>query len=548
MKYIKKMKYIKVGIAVALYGCVTFGNAQAQTYRDRDNDGLIEVSYIEQLDSMRYNLGSKTGKVACGTDSCRGYELTRNLDFNSASSYRSGVVDTAFTTPGPGWNPIGNFSSSFNTTLEGNTYTIDHLFINRSTADYVGLFRYAQSSSRIRNIGMSNVSVSGNDYVGGLVVSNYGTISQSYATGAVTGNSIVGGLVGDNYGTISQSYATGAVTGTGSYVGGLVGGNYHGGTIIQSSATGAVTGSGNSVGGLVGRNSGTIIQSSATGAVTGSGGVGGLVGNNYYGTISQSHSTGSVTGNDDVGGLVGRNSGTISQSYATGSVTGSSYVGGLVGWNNSGTVLHGYWNLDATQTVNGTAISNSNKLGISYNIGGTVAYVRGLTLSALQSPTGTVSDSIRELGPGFLYYMGRLPKLHTGARVTVNGVNFTELLPTLTNIGTTSIVANVSNGTATTRATITVGGVNFTANVIDTTSGRLRTPYTITNIQNGVTQPQIVTLASLSIQTFGQAPFVLSARSSAGLAVLFSASNTLVSINNNTVTIRRSRYGEYYCL
>ena len=509
-----------LAIAAGLFGCVALGNAQAQTYRDRDNDGLIEISNIEQLDSIRYNLGSKTGKVACGTDSCRGYELTRNLDFNSASSYRSGVVDTAFTTPGPGWNPIGNSSSAFNTTLEGNTYTIDHLFINRGSTNNIGLFGYAQSNSRIRNIGLTNVSVTGNQGVGGLVGNNNsGTISQSYATGDVTSASISGGLVGqNNSGTISQSYATGAVTGSDYYVGGLVGSNWNG-TISQCSATGNVTGN-HTVGGLVGLNLSVV-----------SGG---------YGIISQCFATGAVTGSDYyVGGLVGWNNVTINQSYATGAVSGSYAAGGLVGYNNSGTVLHGSWNTNAHQTENGTPRSNNNKVGIDTTSGTVIEkYILGLTLSALQSPTGTAVDSIRELGPGFLYYRGQLPKLHTGARVTVNGVNFTELLPTLTNIGMSSAIANVIQGTATTRATLSVGGVNFTANVIDTTSGRLKMPYTITNIQNGVKQSQTLSFASLSVQTFGQAPFVLSASSSEGLPVLFSASNTLVSINNNTVTIR----------
>ena len=100
-----------------------------------------------------------------------------------------------------------------------------------------------------------------------------------------------------------------------------------------------------------------------------------------------------------------------------------------------------------------------------------------------------------------------------------------------------SAIANVIQGTATTRATLSVGGVNFTANVIDTTSGRLKMPYTITNIQNGVKQSQTLSFASLSVQTFGQAPFVLSATSSAGLSLVYSASNTLISINSNTVTI-----------
>ena len=65
----------------------------------------------------------------------------------------------------------------------------------------------------------------------------------------------------------------------------------------------------------------------------------------------------------------------------------------------------------------------------------------------------------------------------------MNGVNFTQLIPSSTNIGASSTVTNVIQGTGTTRATVTVDGINFTANVIGITN--ITTPYTITNIQNG---------------------------------------------------------------
>ena len=445
-----------LAILAGLFGFMALGNAQAQTYRDRDNDGLIEIYNIEQLDSIRYNL---TG--TCSGSTCNGYELTRNLDFNSASSYRSEIVNPAFTT-GSGWNPIGtSISVFFNATFEGNSYTIDHLYINRTSTNLIGLFGRTGSNSRIRNIGLRNVSVSGSSSVGGLVGYNYGVISQSYATGSVSGILEIGGLVGLNYGTISQSSAMGYVRGIG-----------------------------------------------------------------------------------EIGGLVGTSYGTIIQSYATGSVSGDNYVGGLVGLNNSATILHGSWNVDATQTVGGTARGTNNKLGIGISEGSTIShYVSSLTLSALQSPTGTAADSIRELGPGFVYRQGFLPAIDKGARVTINSVNFTQTAPSITNIATTSIVASIIQGTATTRATLTVDGIAFTANVIGTTN--ITNPYTITNIQNGTGRGIVgkyqsetgITFAPIGAKTFGDAPFVLSASSSATTPIVFLTSSTIVSISTNTVTI-----------
>ena len=40
------------------------GAVNAQTYRDQDGDGLIEISFIETLDSIRFNL---TGACSSGT-------------------------------------------------------------------------------------------------------------------------------------------------------------------------------------------------------------------------------------------------------------------------------------------------------------------------------------------------------------------------------------------------------------------------------------------------------------------------------------------------
>ena len=50
---------------------------------------------------------------------------------------------------------------------------------------------------------------------------------------------------------------------------------------------------------------------------------------------------------------------------------------------------------------------------------------------------------------------------------------------------------------------------------------------------------QSISFESLANKTYGDAPFVLQASTSAGLPISFSASNTLVSINNNTLTIKR---------
>jgi len=146
-------------------------------------------------------------------------------------------------------------------------------------------------SGTITNCHAEVTVTSNSSFVGGLVGNNYGTITKSHAVGEVKGLHRVGGLVGiNNEGNIDKSYATGTVTGTEtgiSYtlVGGLVGSNT--GPISDSFARGAVSGQ-EDIGGLVGYNSSSITNSYATGAVSGDSYIGGLVGFN--------HSDGIITG------------------------------------------------------------------------------------------------------------------------------------------------------------------------------------------------------------------------------------------------------------
>ncbi|MDD5225591.1 MAG: hypothetical protein PHV97_00210, partial [Candidatus Omnitrophica bacterium] len=65
-------------------------------------------------------------------------------------------------------------------------------------------------------------TVSGVNFIGGLVGGNTGSIANAYSSARVMGTDKVGGLAGSNTGTIQQTYAMGHVTGT-TNTGGLVG-------------------------------------------------------------------------------------------------------------------------------------------------------------------------------------------------------------------------------------------------------------------------------------------------------------------------------------
>jgi filamentous hemagglutinin family protein len=255
------------------------------------------------------------------------------------------------------------------------------------------------------------------DSVGGLLGTNYGMLSNVFATGdvtivgAATSFSVkAGGLVGQNYnGSISNAYATGDVTvvGTTGYyssIGGLVGSNTDG-SISNVFATGDVSGSVASAGGLVGSNTGSITNASASGDVSSTfigATIGGLVGSNsQHGSVINGTATGNVFGsNIDVkaGGLVGSNDGLVSGGYASGDIqiTGlNSYAGGLVGFN-LGTIQDSSANgaIDpGPGTSNGLVGTNewlSNGVPISGSITNS-SYVDVAALAAAHQAAGTQS-------------------------------------------------------------------------------------------------------------------------------------------------------------
>ncbi|MEL0168578.1 MAG: YDG domain-containing protein [Pseudomonadaceae bacterium] len=336
---------------------------------------------------------------------------------------------------GAGYLPIGNSGANanyFTGSLDGQGHVINGLTIYRPYSSYIGLFG-ATSNSTISNIGLTNVSINGGSYVGGLIGYGYnggmagsllGNISNSYVTGTVTGRyTRVAGLAGHFSGTISGSYFTGTLAGTaGEYKGGLVGSLT--GHLINSYATADVAGDGNFVGGLVGGMTGSISNSFATGNVSSSGNnIGGLAGR-IYGAVTDSYATGSVSGLSNVGGLLGSSYyASTNSSYATGTVTGTSNAGALVGYNQS-SFNNSYWNTETSgvgsAAGNGTSVGAtglttaqmfdaSNLVGLDFdNVWNnaddqTTPYLRGLANNRVFNKNDLPSDVIDSVNRPALY-------------------------------------------------------------------------------------------------------------------------------------------------
>ena len=279
---------------------------------DRDNDGLIEICWIEGLDAIRYQLDGSNYKVSSeanaltisdgcdynSTGRCRGYELEKDLDF-SESTYSN-------------WIPIGNSNTPFTAIFNGNNHTISNLKIDAPTVHHIGLFGKTENSTIIA-IGLLNVDISGATSVGSLAGINEGTISNSYATGTVKGLHTVGGLVGFNRGNIFNSYAKADISGnlSGGFVGRQESRDDTVPSIENSYADSMLISDNNQIGGFIGLLASGIIKNTYTTSLIDSDRrhVGGFVATPNGGTIFNSYAAFNVTGGEQVHGFAGPLSG-----------------------------------------------------------------------------------------------------------------------------------------------------------------------------------------------------------------------------------------------
>ena len=118
-------------------------------------------------------------------------------------------------------------------------------------------------------------------------------LASAAASGSVVADDYSGGLVGRNYGTVEDCISEVSING-GSRVGGLVGYSTSDGAILRSCAKGIVSAS-DRAGGLVGSNVGSITDCYSTASVEGTSKVGGLAGETSVGTVTNCYSAATVT-------------------------------------------------------------------------------------------------------------------------------------------------------------------------------------------------------------------------------------------------------------
>lgn len=353
--------------------------------------------------------------------------------------------------------------------------------------------------------------VSGSDNVGGIIgknVGSYDEINKQWTTGVVSnivnatsvtgiddGNKVaeddiakngisdyVGGLVGSNSGSVTNGRNNGTITGT-NYVGGMVGNNAENAqlTDLVNDSSASITGE-QYVGGIAGSNAGTISATDTNlinrGSITGNKYVGGVAGvNEEGGTITNTISSIALNvktpytddGNSDndpsyFGGVVGQNSGIINGATNTSSVDvaadKATYVGGIIGENT------------ATGELQGTIRNEGTVSGLS-NVGGIIGENKNAQLlynandnERLQI-TNTGSVSATEGGAAGIFYNNNITGSQGGTNANaINNADITNSGTVTGGTGEDSVTGglfgynsgNITNSTLTNSGTVTGGG------------------------------------------------------------------------------------------
>ncbi|MBB3188767.1 right-handed parallel beta-helix repeat-containing protein [Microbacter margulisiae] len=443
-------------------------------------DGTRNTSWSYSGSTLYINSSQDLAQMAYlvnhGTTTFAGQTIILNVDIDlNGSNYV--------------WTPIGTSSNhSFYGVFNGQNHIISNVTVNSSSND-IGFFGYVTftywptPTAAIQNLIITNATITGNAYVGGLVgyISGQVPITNCSVSGNVTAstesnNAYVGGLVGyyslNNSVTMSGCSSSASVTSTNNndYTGGLIGyvtsGSF---TMTNCSATGAISG-GDYTGGLIGRLSGqaTISNCYATGNIGTSANnyIGGFLG--YWdggGSISSSYAAGNISGsNNYIGGFIGyeptNNGSNISNCYAMGSVSGNQYAGGFCGYANGLTNTFCYatgsvigssnvggfvgktqnWVTNTSCYATGSVIGSSNANGyVGSCAGGTFSNCyfdtqgTGQTSGGYGSITGETTSQISSLSiSGYTNVSGYYPQLtvfYNNANAVINGWSSLSAVP-----------------------------------------------------------------------------------------------------------------------
>ena len=255
------------------------------------------------------------------------------------------------------WTPIGNSTNQFKGYFDGNNKTISNLTVSDDTAaDYAGLFGYvrgngmsATATPSVKDLNLTNVSVSGDYYVGGLAGQAYVcNITNVSVQGEVSGVRYVGGIAGHVY-----TY------------------------FKDCTFTGKASCSFDALGGIAGAGDCRAYDCAVYADITGSNWVGGIVGNGQEGTSAVGcYVKGTVSSDENWYRGVGGIAGVAGHGYS-GSEFRDNYFDGKVYLcgEKVDAIVVGIVNVDSNENIN--TVVEGNSWNTEYYDADTMVYVVG---------------------------------------------------------------------------------------------------------------------------------------------------------------------------
>ena len=390
-KQLHKQNRLVTMLLLVMAILMPYGGAWAQTPKrpsiGNGVDNPFQISTAAELAWFRDYVNGKIvnkGEADGTTHPSVSAELIENIDLVEFCHAKDGTKYTEEVS----WTPIGNSDNMYQGTFDGNGKTISNLYINDISENIgitcdAGFFGYATGGS-IKNITFDNAKVmSTGNYCTGVLAGVAGSCIENIKTltnCSVEGEDYVGGIVGDAKGSIIGNCENHAKVDGTNYVGGIVGDYEFPGKSITSCANyGVVTGTGESVGGIAGYfNSGTIQNCANYGDVTGIYYVGNLIGLADECNLNNVLGTGNVTATSDTkcGGLL---VGFINDSSSTAS--------GVLAYNSS-----------AKLTINGTEQTGEAVKAIGEGSMTSAEKIKAFTAEQLKS--GLVANLLQKNASG----------------------------------------------------------------------------------------------------------------------------------------------------
>jgi len=267
-----------------------------------------------------------------------------------------------------GWLPIGDATTPFTGSLDGDGHTISGLWIQHPEAGFgsVGLFGIIYSGS-VKNL----------------------TVEIDAAKGINGGiNTHVGGIAGRIRGdgsAISNCCVKGGDLRGGNSVGGIAGRVDHGNSSVTCCYTSINVSGSNGIGGVVGQISSDVTAERG-------------------GSLTNSYATGNVTGTTGVGGVAGRvqNSGNLAYCYATGAIsrnapnTNANYIGGVSGRVDSNGKINSCVALNSS--VSSTVVSTAYVGRVVGNADGSLSNNWALSNMTITDGNGSPKVTINNAG------------------------------------------------------------------------------------------------------------------------------------------------------